>query len=268
MKKIYLLITSLFLITLTSCGASNIGEEVQKVMDEATSIEVNEIIECNISQYDKKNNTTETITLTETHDITRVQKDENCDIYKNSGEININIFEKKYTYETLTFGELTKNQLTVYDFNEDDNTWSKEIDNSINIDKNKNEYKFDELIDLLSLTNKSIDMNNQKCYEYHGFLNYYEWASTTTLYTNELNLSLEDNIKNINDLKINVWIYINKETYEPVKMVIEMCNEKNPVILNISDNSIECKIDLYKFTYNYKSFNEVESIAMPAEINQ
>lgn len=266
-KYIKLILISLFLITLTGCGSKNIGEKVQKIMDEAKSVEINEIFECNISNYDKQSNTKQEIKVVQNLNTTMIQNEENNIMYKSNGDIIINIFGKEYKNKILEYNELTEDQNVIYFFDYDDNTWGKQIDKTTNSLNNKYEINYNDLLNLLKISKKSIYIDNKKCYEYHGVLMYDELNSIMT-YADDISLELSnDKYMITDDVNVKVWFYIDKKTYKPVKLIFEICNKENPINLKTYDNkNIETKVDIYKITFNYNSFDKVDSFFIPNEM--
>lgn len=265
-KYINFIIITILTLILAGCSNNkkeeiNIGEKAQEIMDNAKSIDINQKIEYKLIINDKEENTTEELCVyADLNEIT-FNESQTKIINKTSGTRHMNVLGIEFDEEILSYEQITENETIIHTYSKEKDIWKTEIDNFTNI-SNKNKFKINELLDHLILSKENIVQNNISCYEYYNTLNYSDL--NLIFETNELEINLDDNLK---DMKINIWVYINKETYEPVQIILDLSNNDVNMIVEEFRNleNMEYILDTYKITFNYNDFNTVESLIIPEE---
>ena len=261
-KHIKLILITILCLTLIGCGGNNketeipVSEKVQTIINDAKSIGINQIVEYRLIINDKEANTTQELSVyADLNEITYNETPARV-IRKTSGIRRVNALGVILEENILSYEDITEEKTIEYTYNKEKNIWQTKINELVNI-YNKDLFDFNELLSQLELAENIKFVNEKECYEYYAVLENDELKS----------FAESNNLDSIVNIKAEMYVYINKNTYEPVQIIINFSNnDANIIVGELADSeNMEYILDTYKIIFNYNGFNTVESLIIPEE---
>lgn len=261
-KHIKLILITILGLTLIGCGSNNkekeipVSEKVQTIINDAKSIGTNQIVEYRLIINDKEANTTQELSVyADLNEITYNETPARV-IRKTSGIRRVNALGVILEENILSYEDITEEKTIEYTYNKEKNIWQTKINELVNI-YNKDLFDFNELLSQLELAENIKFVNEKECYEYYAVLENDELKS----------FAESNNLDSIINIKAEMYVYINKNTYEPVQIIINFSNnDANIIVGELADSeNMEYILDTYKIIFNYNGFNTVESLIIPEE---